>query len=305
MNNLSATSARETDAEAKARLLANMDLRLDDPAQSKFDAESPEQALDNMEDLGDEAPPRAPTQDVVPTYYAGVTPEIVAEIERDRDEARKGNAATGKLMLHTGNRLRAIKEKLPHGQFGPWLAAEMPEICDRTARFYMQAAEYVDANSNRKPVSDLPMTIIGLLASPSTPQAAREDILERVEDGERVSKRDAEKTIRKHKAANDDAKSDDADGELDADAEAALEDAEKPKPEDDRDGMFGAPPEPEPESSAEPTKASKPKVTKPTKPTKPKTLAEIVKRLVAVHTHRAVQDELDKLAAAGKPKLTA
>jgi hypothetical protein len=285
--------------------------------QTKFDAESPEQAIADLERDN----PGTDDQPIVPTYYAGVTREIVAEIEYERDEVRKGNAATGKIMLVTGNRLRKIRAKLPRGQFGPWLAAEMPDICANTAQFYMNAAKYVADNPKAGSIQLLNPTVIGLLARPSTSEAARDEVLKRVENGNPPTASETRGIIHEHKAANENAEPADNventdtivepdDSDLDAIEVAvakneAYESQEVTASGVDLDAKSSEEDPEEKPSAAAGGASGSGKVTKPTKPTKLKSLAEIVKALVETHGDRAIRDELDKLAAAGKPKLKA
>jgi hypothetical protein len=90
-------------------------------------------------------------------------------------------------IIETGRDLLKIKEVLDHGQFGRWLKAEF-NLTDRTARNFMNAAELADAKSEI--VSVLPAATLYRLASPSTPDIARDNIIGRLEKGETVTAKD-------------------------------------------------------------------------------------------------------------------
>lgn len=88
-------------------------------------------------------------------------------------------------IIAVGKDLVAIKEALPHGQFGLWLAAEFGWT-DRTARNLMSVAEQF---GKAEIISDLHIqpTAAYLLAAPSTPDDARLTALERAAAGERIT----------------------------------------------------------------------------------------------------------------------
>jgi hypothetical protein len=67
--------------------------------------------------------------------YAHLTPPVA---ELVRGKAKEIRGATGRILdavLATGQALIAVKEALPHGQFGPWLSAEF-SWSERTAQRY-------------------------------------------------------------------------------------------------------------------------------------------------------------------------
>jgi hypothetical protein len=117
--------------------------------------------------------------------------------ERIRKRMKDGIVETGRELLHIKKLL------LDHGQFGRWLEAEFG-MTDRTARNYMAAAELVEAKSEI--VSVLPAAILYKLASPSTPDIARDTIIERVEKGDIPSTKEVADEIaqRRHEKAEAD-----------------------------------------------------------------------------------------------------
>lgn len=86
-------------------------------------------------------------------------------------------------IMVLGRDLLAMKERLGHGSFGPWLEAEFGNKA-RTAQRYMLAAQEFGTKSDT--VSDLPPATIYALAAPSTPAALRGEVLTRLEAGERL-----------------------------------------------------------------------------------------------------------------------
>src|SRR4051812_33699293 len=94
---------------------------------------------------------------------------------------------------NNGLDLIATKKRLGHGHFLAWIDAEFG-MTDRTARNFMRAAERFGAKSEI--VSDLPATTIYMLAAPSTPETVREDVVRRIEAGERLVPAEVKKLVK-------------------------------------------------------------------------------------------------------------
>lgn len=119
----------------------------------------------------------------VPFNYS----ELPAEHAKLATDAAAAIKTSGKRMadyaLTIGQKLTAVKAVLDHGQFGAWLVAEFAWT-DRTARNYMTAwAAFGDKSET---ISNLTPTTLYTLAAPSTPMTVREQVVERLEAGERV-----------------------------------------------------------------------------------------------------------------------
>ena len=95
-------------------------------------------------------------------------------------------------VVATGRDLTKVKAKLEHGAFGRWLDAEFA-MTVRTSQNYMRAADLADSKSET--VSLLPATILFRLAAPSTPEAARDDVIARLENGEQLTTKDVNRVI--------------------------------------------------------------------------------------------------------------
>lgn len=94
---------------------------------------------------------------------------------------------TAEDIIAIGLDLIAIKDKLGHGNFLPWIDAEFG-ISDRTARNFMNVAAAYGQKSET--VSDLGVRALYELAAPKTPIEVREEIEKMIEAGE-VVKADA------------------------------------------------------------------------------------------------------------------
>jgi hypothetical protein len=93
----------------------------------------------------------AETPDVIPItrarfQIAGASPEqLAAEIQREHEACEREHEACKAAFSSTldhgymaGQMLIAVKGKLPHGEWQPWLTENCPALPHRTARLYMQ-----------------------------------------------------------------------------------------------------------------------------------------------------------------------
>ncbi|RIK38011.1 MAG: hypothetical protein DCC55_22490 [Chloroflexi bacterium] len=86
----------------------------------------------------------------------------------------KGNRIRTDL-IDIGRELTEAKQRLPHGQFGDWLAVEF-EMSDRSARRYMRI--YEGWGDNPEAISLLSDKALYLLADPDTPEEAKQEAIE-------------------------------------------------------------------------------------------------------------------------------
>ena len=123
--------------------------------------------------------PAAQSQAVAPAGYdyATVADDVAKAVQAATTRIK---AAQRAAVLDVGRELRAVKAALPHGQFGPWLHAEL-NVTVRSAENYMSAADFAEGNSEI--IAFLPPTAIYELAAPSTPEAARLEVVEKVRHG--------------------------------------------------------------------------------------------------------------------------
>jgi hypothetical protein len=145
-----------------------------------------------------------------PTTTTTITPEVVFDYDElcteDRQFVRDATddihyrwLQTTENVIAIGKHLTEVKGRLTHGQFGRWLAAEF-RWSDRHARNFINAYEWT---ANRKSISALAIqlepTAVYQLAAPSTPAPARQEVLAKVEWGERVTPKAVKAIVAKHK----------------------------------------------------------------------------------------------------------
>jgi hypothetical protein len=108
--------------------------------------------------------------------YADLNEADARELRETAERVRRRHADQIASMMETGRDLAAAKERLGHGKFGLWLAAEF-RWSERTAQNYMRAFSTLGPKSET--VADLTPTIIHKLAA--APAPIRERVLQRRE----------------------------------------------------------------------------------------------------------------------------
>jgi hypothetical protein len=115
----------------------------------------------------------------------------LAEIaEKIRARQRK----TAEDLIDTGRELIETRDMLGHGKWGVWLDEELGWDY-RTAIRHMRVAQLAEKVGFAKLANLLP-SILYMLTEPKTPNGALNDVLERVEKGERITVKVAEEIIR-------------------------------------------------------------------------------------------------------------
>ena len=94
---------------------------------------------------------------------------------------------TAENIISIGQKLTEVKETLGHGSFQSWLRSEF-EWSEQTARQFMQVYRWSETIENKNFVfSQLATSALYLLAAPSTPTEAREEVLDLVDGSEKIS----------------------------------------------------------------------------------------------------------------------
>src|SRR5215831_3587863 len=83
---------------------------------------------------------------VVGFNYDVLEAKVAEQVRSSADRIRERVKKTVEDIIEVGNDLLAVKEKLPHGQFGPWLKAEFG-WGERMAQNFISVAEQFGAKS--------------------------------------------------------------------------------------------------------------------------------------------------------------
>lgn len=117
-----------------------------------------------------------------------------------RDAVRRAARTIKPLLKRTaedifiiGAELRAVKAMLPHGKYTEWLSVEFG-LSDRMAQHFVNVRERLGPKSDK--FSVLPPSTLYLLAAPSTPDEAIQEIEQRLDSGDRLTVAGVQRTIK-------------------------------------------------------------------------------------------------------------
>jgi len=117
-----------------------------------------------------------------PYDYSGWNPDAAAAARAAADMIRANMKNAVASMIEAGKCLRAVRDRLPHGQWQPWLHAEFA-LSDRMARHFMSVAEVFDGKTEI--ISVLNPTAAMKLAD--APKKARTEVIRRLQKGEKLT----------------------------------------------------------------------------------------------------------------------
>lgn len=134
----------------------------------------------------------------IPTVYDQLSADIAEEARSAASRIRERVTGIKSSILEIGRDLTKVKDLLNHGAFGSWLKREVV-MSQRTAERYMLA--FAEFGDKRDTVSDLPDTVIHMLAAPSTPPEVKEAVLADAKAGQPPKPAAVKQMIVKAKAA--------------------------------------------------------------------------------------------------------
>lgn len=139
-----------------------------------------------------------PAQIITPFSYEDLDPETRIVVQQRTSEIKAIARQTAQGVLDIGAKLTEVKDRLGHGRFGYWLDLEFG-WSDRTARSFMAAARSFKSEI----ISDLSIapTALVMLASPSVPEAARQEAIQQATSGQPVTVKQARQIIDQHRPA--------------------------------------------------------------------------------------------------------
>jgi hypothetical protein len=100
------------------------------------------------------------------------------------DRLRLRLSRTAEDIIEIGRELIAVKDRVGHGNFLPWIDREF-SMTEKSAERFMSVAKRFGGKSDT--VSKLPATVLYELAAPNTTEGVRTEIVDRAESGERIS----------------------------------------------------------------------------------------------------------------------
>jgi site-specific DNA-methyltransferase (adenine-specific) len=103
-------------------------------------------------------------------------------------------------VIEIGKLLIECKVRCGHGNWLPWLEREFGWT-DKTAERYISVYQLSVGKFDTVSNLDLPMRALYLLAAPSTPESARDEVIELAESGKRISHAEVQAIIDAHSPA--------------------------------------------------------------------------------------------------------
>src|SRR5712672_291153 len=104
---------------------------------------------------------------------------------------------TAENIIKIGKNLQDVQDVLPHGAFGPWLQSEFG-LSHQSAYNFMHVADRFEGKI--KNFLNLSSSVLYLLAAPSTPQKSVDEVLQRAESGERITRALTKRIIEEQQA---------------------------------------------------------------------------------------------------------
>jgi len=116
---------------------------------------------------------------------------------QEAEEIRQLLKKTAENIAIIGQKLIAVKARLPHGQWGAWVRDEC-ELSERTAQNFMNVAERFKSEN----FADLKIEPSALyrLAAPSTPKDISDKVITRAKAGERITHKATVTAIKRHES---------------------------------------------------------------------------------------------------------
>jgi hypothetical protein len=132
--------------------------------------------------------------------YASLDAETRSCIQYHTSEIRTLVRRSAQDIIKIGQHLISVKEQLEHGQFRNWLSAEFSWSVRTAARFMQVAKQFNCANLAQL---DIAASALYLLAEPSTPVEALEEVLKLAKEGKNITYIRAKDIISKYKDAQE------------------------------------------------------------------------------------------------------
>lgn len=129
--------------------------------------------------------------------YATLDTETRNVVQQRSNEIKERLRDSAQAAWEIGQRLVEVRDRLGYGRFYSWLQVEF-EWSPRTAYNYISVFESFRSCATFSQV-EIATSALYLLASPSTPEAARSEALERAKLGETITPSKAKEIASKHK----------------------------------------------------------------------------------------------------------
>jgi CheY-like chemotaxis protein len=127
-----------------------------------------------------------------------INEKLLNEINAEAKEIKFKMRRSVSDIIDAGRSLQKIKKLLPHGYFKKWIETEL-ECHYATAVNLMRVASVFGNLQGKLTNIDVATSVFYYLSTSSTPDAARNKVIELIEDGQSVSVAQAKKIVQKYK----------------------------------------------------------------------------------------------------------
>lgn len=131
--------------------------------------------------------------------YTALDTETRVVVQQYTDEIKGLVRRTASDTKNIGLKLIEVKPRLGHGHFMHWLKSEFDWSISTANKFMQVGEQFKFINITNL---DIPISVLYFLAAPSTPNAARNEAIERANSGESLTLFEAKAIIQRHKQAN-------------------------------------------------------------------------------------------------------
>lgn len=132
-----------------------------------------------------------------PFDYATLDAETRIVVQQRTGEIKERLRKVAEEIRAVGERLIEVRERIPGRQFTAWLAAEFEWSQTQAYRYISVAEQFRGADSSQ--IGKLSASALYALAAPSVPEEARQEALERAEQGERITHSTAQQIVAQHR----------------------------------------------------------------------------------------------------------
>ncbi|MDF5725204.1 MAG: DUF3102 domain-containing protein [Rhizonema sp. PD37] len=116
--------------------------------------------------------------------YNILSPTTRIVVQQHANEIKNLMRRTTESIINIGQRLLEVKEQMEHGRFEIWLKSEFNWGLWTARKFMQVTRQFKSVNFTDLSIDT---SALYLLAAPSTPEAVRQEILERAEKGEAIT----------------------------------------------------------------------------------------------------------------------
>jgi hypothetical protein len=129
--------------------------------------------------------------------YQLLDQETATFVQIKTEQIREKHRLVLNSIIEIGEKMIEVKNRLPHGQFGAWLKNEL-KLSGQTAKNYMDAAKSHEWDA-LSPESQDNIAVSGLyyLSSSNISAEVRQEVVERANNGEKITKKKAQEIAKK------------------------------------------------------------------------------------------------------------